>query len=82
MVGEGRGDDSSRVPSRPLPASLVPLDLTAFRARHDSLVADVAADPVQHLPAALVEALQGAWGSPEELGLAPTRPTHLRLVAG
>ena len=70
------------MPSRPLPASLVPLDLTAFRARHDAVVAAVAAAPVHHLPAALLEALQGAWGTPEELGLTPTRPTHLRLVAG
>jgi hypothetical protein len=37
---------------------------------------------LRHLPAALLEALQGSWGSPEELGLAGTRECHLRLVAG
>ncbi len=57
-----------------------PVDLEALRLRNEQVVASVAAAPVRHLPAALLEALQGSWGTPEELGLAPAR--HLRLVAG
>ena len=56
------------------------VDLEALRVRNEVAVAVVAAAPVQHLPAALLEALQGAWGTPEELGLDGER--RLRLVAG
>jgi len=54
--------------------------LEALRVRSEAAVAAVAAAPVQHLPAALLEALQGSWGTPEELGLVQER--GLRLVAG
>lgn len=67
-----------------LPARLRPVvvDLEALRVRSEDAVAAVAAAPVQHLPAALLEALMGSWGTPEELGLAPAAPPRLRLVAG
>lgn len=58
------------------------VDLEALRLRSETAVAAVATAPVQHLPAALLEALQGAWGTPEELGLAPAAQPRLRLVAG
>ena len=57
-----------------------PVDLEALRVRNEQVVAAVAAAPVQHLPAALLVALQGSWGTPEELRLAPV--PRLRLVAG
>ena len=60
----------------------VVVDLEALRVRSESAVAAVAAAPVQHLPAALLEALQGSWGTPEELGLTTPAPRRLRLVAG
>jgi hypothetical protein len=46
----------------------------------EAAVAAVAEAPVRHLPAALLDALQGSWGTPEELGLVPQ--PRLRLVAG
>ena len=59
----------------------VVVDLEAVRLRNELVVAAVAAAPVRHLPAALLEALQDSWGTPEELGFAPAAP-RLRLVAG
>ena len=58
------------------------VDLEALRLRNEQVVAQVAAAPVRHLPAALLEALQGSWGTAEELGLAAPAQRHLRLVAG
>lgn len=63
-------------------APVAPVDLDAARARQEVAFAAVAAAPVRHLPAALLEALQGSWGSAEELGLVLSRERHLRLVAG
>ena len=60
----------------------VVVDLERLRLRNAQVVAQAAAAPVRHLPAALLEALQGSWGTPEELGLAPTPAPRLRLVAG
>ena len=52
--------------------------------RRDALAREAArraaaAAPVRHLPAALLEALQGSWGTPEELGLVRRTPV-LRSV--
>ena len=58
------------------------VDLEALRLRNERVVTEVAAAPVRHLPAELLEALQGSWGTPEELGLAPAPTPRLRLVAG
>ena len=60
--------------------SPAPVDLEALRLRNEAVVAAVAGAPVRHLPAELLDALLGSWGTPEELGLAPSR--RLRLVAG
>ena len=60
----------------------VVVDLEALRVRSEEAVAAMAAASVQHLPAALLEALHGSWGMPEELGLAPAPQPRLRLVAG
>jgi hypothetical protein len=49
----------------------VVLDLETVRLRNEAAVAALAAAPVRYLPAELLEALQGSWGAPEELGLAP-----------
>ena len=62
--------------------SAVLVDLETIRLRNEQVVAQAAAAPVRHLPAALLEALQGSWGTPEELGLAAPAERHLRLVAG
>ena len=67
----------SRRPRRP-----VVVDLEVLRLRNAQVVAEVAAAPVRHVPAELLEALQGSWGTPEELGLVPSTARHLRLVAG
>jgi len=46
---------------------------TADAARAARAVREVANAPVRYLPAALLEALQDSWGSPEEvLGTSPT----------
>ena len=66
----------------PTNPAAAPVELSAVRARHEAAVAAVAAAPVRHLPAALLEALQGSWGLPEELGLVLPPERHLRLVAG
>ena len=56
------------MPAAPLLAVPVPpADLGARRARSQVAVAAAAAAPVQHLPAALLDALQGSWGTPQEL---------------
>ena len=64
------------------PRRHVVVHLEELRLRNEQVVAKVAAAPVRHLPAELLEALQGSWGTPEELGLAPSTTRHLRLVAG
>ena len=46
------------------------VDLAARRAATEAAVRAVAEAPVQHLPAALLDALQGSWGTTEQvLGL-------------
>jgi hypothetical protein len=62
--------------------SAVAVDLEALRLRNEQVVAQVAAAPVRYLPAALLEALQGSWGTAEDLGQAAPVERHLRLVAG
>ena len=56
------------------------LDLSARRARREQTVTRVASAPVRHLPAALLDALHGSWGTPEELGLTPAPARRLRVV--
>ena len=66
-----------------LPAQRTPtgvVDLGRLRQRGSRAEAAVAAAPVRHLPAALLEALQGTWGSPQELGLAPVAERRLHVV--
>ena len=57
-------------------------DLEALRLRNEAVVAELAAAPVRHVPAALLEALHGSWGTPQELGLVPTQERRLRAVGG
>ncbi len=63
----------------PSPARLGVVDLGAHRRERERLVTTTAAAPVRHVPAELLEALLGSWGTPEELGLGPTR-RHLQAV--
>ncbi|MEX2289653.1 MAG: hypothetical protein WD794_04925 [Mycobacteriales bacterium] len=65
----------------PRPAADV-LDLHVVRMGGERAVTAMAAAPVRHVPAALLDALHGSWGTPQEL--APARPAQppLRLVAG
>ncbi|WP_297369705.1 hypothetical protein [Cryobacterium sp.] len=67
---------ATRTSRRPAPVA----DLEALRVRNEDVVTAVSAAPVQHLPAELLDALLGSWGTPEELGLAPQRRLH--VVAG
>jgi hypothetical protein len=46
-----------------------PVDLTARRSACEAALRAVAEAPVRFLPAELLDALQGSWGTPEELGL-------------
>jgi len=55
------------------------LDLSLRRRRAARSMKKVADAPVRHVPAALLEALHGSWGTPEEvLG---TSPAAERLTA-
>jgi len=65
-----------RTRRRPAPVA----DLEALRLRNESMVSAVASAPVRHLPAELLDALLGSWGTPEDLGLTPQRRLH--VVAG
>jgi hypothetical protein len=69
------------VPLTALPTSAADdhvVDLATRRAAAEAAVRAVADAPVRHLPAALLDALQGSWGTPEEvLGL---RAPVLRLA--
>jgi hypothetical protein len=58
---------SALAASRSRRRSGVLLDLEVVRLRNDAVVADLAAAPVRHVPAELLEALMGSWGWPEEL---------------
>lgn len=56
------------------------VDLGVRRAAAAAAVRAVADAPVRHLPAALLDALQGSWGSPQEL-LGERRPPVRLAVA-
>jgi hypothetical protein len=56
------------------------VDLATRRAAADAAVRAVAHAPVRHLPAALLDALQGSWGTPQELLGARTVPVHLAVA--
>ena len=66
--------DVPRAPPRDETAVLLPdveprppVDLSARRSRVDLAVRATAQAPVRHLPAALLDALQGSWGMAQEL---------------
>lgn len=80
MVDGPLAVESDIVPATPSPERPV-VDLAAHRARRDAVVTVAASAPVRHLPAELLEALMGSWGTPEELGLRPAR-RHLKAVSG
>jgi hypothetical protein len=50
-----------------VPAQDRPVDLAVRREAAAAAVRAVADAPVRHLPAAFLAALQGSWGTPEEL---------------
>ena len=81
MEPRRRGVESLLVPTetalRPAVAAVV--DLRARRVGRGQALERVASAPVRYVPAELLEALQGSWGTPEELGLAPQRRA-LRIV--
>ncbi len=66
------------VPTSPADDRVVALDVR--RAAAQAAVRAVAQAPVRHLPAALLDALQGSWGTPDELLGARTRPVRLVLA--
>ncbi|MDP9466940.1 MAG: hypothetical protein M3P31_06900 [Actinomycetota bacterium] len=67
----------------PTPASAVEdrvVDLATRRAAAEAAVRAVADAPVRHLPAALLDALQGSWGTPEELLSVRTASVRLAVA--
>ena len=56
------------------------VDLATRRAAAEAAVRAVAHAPVRHLPAALLDALQGSWGTPQELLGARTVPVRLAVA--
>ncbi len=64
----------------PLPSDDRVVDLGSRRAAAEAAVRAVADAPVRHLPAALLDALQGSWGTPQELLGARTAPVRLALA--
>ena len=56
------------------------VDLAVRRAAAEAAVLAAAAAPVRHLPAALLDALQGSWGTPEELLGAAQQPVRLAVA--
>jgi hypothetical protein len=71
MAGRARAADAPSVTAADRDTAVV--DLAALRRDGERAVAAVAAARVRHLPAELLDALQGSWGTPEELGLLPVR---------
>ena len=76
------------MPLTTLPLTAVPsaatadrvVDLGTRRAAAEAAVRAVAAAPVRHLPAALLDALQGSWGTPQELLGTRTAPVRLAVA--
>lgn len=56
------------------------VDLHARRAAAQAAVRSVAGAPVRHLPAAFLDALQGSWGTPDELLGTRTAPVQLAVA--
>ena len=56
------------------------VDLATRRAAAEAAVRAVAQAPVRHLPAALLDALQGSWGTPQELLGVRGAPVRLALA--
>ena len=52
-----------------------PVELAAWRSRHEGAVRRTAAAPVRYVPAAFLDALQGTWGD-----LEPVEAAALELV--
>lgn len=73
-----------RTPALPSPRTAPDVvDLHVLRMGGERALAAMAAAPVRHLPVALLDALHGAWGTPEELGLVRlSAEPRLTLVAG
>ncbi len=68
------------VPLPPSPADDRVVDLGLRRAAAQAAVRAVADAPVRHLPAALLDALQGSWGTPGELLGVRTAPVRLAVA--
>ena len=64
----------------PAPADDRVVDLATRRAAAQAAVRAVADAPVRHLPAALLDALQGSWGTPQELRAGRTSPVRLSVA--
>ena len=71
--------EDNRAPPRDETAVPTPDNLARHRLRTLRAVQQAARAPVQYVPAALLEALQGSWGTPQAVLGAPVVP--LRLLA-
>ena len=56
------------------------VDLGLRRAAAEAAVRTAADAPVRHLPAAFLDALQGSWGTPQELLGVRTVPVQLAVA--
>ena len=72
------------LPLSPLPSACAAddrvVDLAARRRAADTAVRAVAAAPVRHLTAEFLDALQGSWGTPQEVLGTRRRPVRLALA--
>ena len=66
------------VPTPPADDRVV--DLHLRRAAAEAAIRSVAGAPVRHLPAAFLDALQGSWGTPQELLGARSAPVRLAVA--
>jgi hypothetical protein len=69
----------------PLPVAAWPVedrvvDLAVRRSSAHAALRAVADAPVRHVPAALLEALQGSWGTPQEVLGVSARPVRLAVA--
>lgn len=64
----------------PTVALAVPVGLVDRRTRAQDAVRAVVEAPVRHVSAALLEALQGSWGTPEEVLGSAVAPRRLAVA--
>lgn len=67
-------------PSPSSPADDRVVELAVRRSAAEAAARATAGAPVRHLPAAVLDALQGSWGTPEEVLGVPPAPVRLAVT--